>query len=586
MPSNIHRWDSYTAILSPLVLLLFSVLFLSGCSKNSGHNKPDISEGISSKGEGIVCLIDMGPLNPDIFNRMLSAGRMPHIKELIKKGEKFSIQPPQNGIFDDATVSSEILTGIPAGDNGITAAYWCDNTRNRFLVSGRTEMRFPPLWDELADNGVSSLFINIPLTHTPDSCGAIIISDRLLLCPNNSIYPPQLKDILMDAGIIPSGEGIDDKIGNLFSTKNEMERADIEVLNRFLNFPLSEQNLADLVGECVDPGAIRLERCLRLLAWELRKDRAILSVLDFLAANYQLPDFIAIRSGALEVAQRCFMRYYAAKGFNITPSEMERFGSVIERCYEYEDGFVGRVLKSISDKRRVILVSGYSLRPATEWADSLSNGNHPKLAMAYRDHPVGIRIQPDKLAEAFNTKLQISMDVNLRSQHTHPLYPLPVNNKPLLFSLIPNSLKMERVSGILEYLKSFADSLGDTLFTEVSLVDTANQIIKVKLGSNIKPGDIYFYGDESIDASDFLFIVPQISAFASNQSALIVSPKFDIRYKKPKKLTDVHDLILRGFGIQPKGLMDSLSKIDMVPPKRKPCDDKMAFRLKTLGYIE
>lgn len=571
-------------------LILLPIILFIGCSSEGPSEKPRIFTRHLLNSEKKICVIDIGPLNREIFDELMSEGRLPHIKKLADRGLTIRLDRGGSRYLSDAAFYSEVFTGVRAGDNGIIAEWWGTESSPGYTFSNYQELIPPGLFELLPEKGVSSLFINCPLSHPAPKNGAVVISDRFLLCPDDAVYPLELGELLSDEGILPREEGIESRIKDLLASRTTIMKADVEALNRFINYPLSEKNFDDLVGDNLDPGPRHLEKSLRVLAWELRKDRAILEILTFLESNYPLPDIIMIRSGVLEQAQRFFMRYHYARGYNISPKEMERFGSIVERCYEYADEFLGQVMDILPSRRRTILISGCRMEPATAWTDSIIND--PTIAARmYRGHPIGFRINPSNLANELNYALRTKKDVVLRPYRQWPLYPFAANDDGFMFELMPSNVESAKKREVIHLLTNCSDEHGGGLFDIVKAVGPDNEIIRLKVRNNIASTDLFDAEGVIISAGDFIEEYPQVSAFAAPGGMLIVYPyrEFKDWDSKVKSPADVNELLLSIMGLQVNGYGNEVPDSDRrYPPypHNRVCDKDLGYILNALGYIE
>ena len=575
-----------TTVAKTLLILLIPI-FIIGCSSEKVEEKPRIFEKDGSRKLPQFLIVDLGPLNPNIFNALLDENRLPNIRKLMEDGGSLAIQSPSNGFLNDAAVTSEILTGQPAGFNGIATGCWGADNSLGFVSAGWKELTSPSLSQKLSDHKINSLFINWPLTHAPAKLRAVIISDHFLLCPEDCIYPPELREFLMDNSILPKEENIKSNIKGLLDPKSAFEKSDIEALNRFLNFPLSEGNFESLIKDNVDPGPDNLERCLRLLSWELRKDRLTLSIISLLKNNYYLPEFMAFRSGTLEVAQSYFMRFHYARGFNITPTEMERFGAAVERCYEYEDELVGKILELADSNRDVILVSGFQLEPAFFGKDSLGLDS-TKMMVSFRGHPVSLRANPADLAHSLNKTIQPKMDVIFHPPMVWPMNAYWETIKTYEYTILPYSIDPNKIGRVINFLATCSDSQGNPLFSQVYISDTSGQKVAVSLKPDIKPGEVYNASGNSIFTDDFINAFPQVCVFPRPGGMVIMD---FARWLNPdstrlNRLTDLHDLILKEMGIEEeKTTVDSM-KTQITNPEENTCDRALGYRFRALGYLK
>ncbi|MBD3234272.1 MAG: hypothetical protein GF315_11170 [candidate division Zixibacteria bacterium] len=556
------------------------------CSVDKTPDQLEIFDYRPSRSSPKILLIDIGPFNQKIFNSMMSENRLPNIKELMQRNSKLSFEQSPDRYVNNTVAAAEIFTGIDSPFNGVATAYWGSEGSRNFVESTLRELKVPTLEDKLSKNKINSIYINYPLFHPVNDTSVVVISDHFLICPEDGILPRQLKDAMVVHGLIPEDGGIETRIRELLESETAIEKADVEALNRFISYPLSERNLSELVSDNANPGAKGLERCLRLLAWGLRKDRIILATVELLKENYFLPEFMAIRLGSLELAQLFFMRYHFARGFNITPTEMERFGFVLERCYEYQDELIGKIAKKVSRRYDIILVSPYELIPATEWEGRNKSGLEKRLTYE-NSYPVAVRISPSNFAHAINSGFQPKFDIIFKPPDYWPLEKLPESDNTFILKILPQNLDSAKIRSVISALQNCSNAQGRYLFSTVELTDSLMQKVSLDLHGVPEAGDIYDADGALIFVDDFLRKFPQICAFP-------VSGGFAITNFIPEKndkdsmyaVKDIHKIICERFELSSTEYgIDSLDG-DLPIPKETGCEKYIRYQLSVLGYIE
>ncbi len=568
-----------------LIIFLFLALPLA-CSVDKTPDQLEIFEYRPARNTPKMVLIDIGPINQKIFNSMLAENRLPSIQELMQRGTKISFEQSPDRYVNNAAAAAEVLTGIDSPFNGVATAYWGSEGSRDFVESTLRELRVPTLEDKLSEKKINSIYINYPLFHPVGDTSGVVISDHFLICPEEGILPQQLKDAMVIHGLIPEGGGIETRIRELLKSETAIEKADVEALNRFISYPLSERNLSELVSDNANPGAMDLERCLRLLAWGLRKDRIILATMELLRENYFLPEFIAIRLASLELAQLFFMRYHFGRGFNITPTEMERFGFTLERFYEYQDELIGKIAQKVSRRYDIILVSPYELVPATEWAGR-DKSNLEKRLTYENLHPIAARISPSNFAHAINSGFQPKFDVIFKPPDYWPLEKLPESENPFVFNILPRNLDSAKVTAVITALQNCSNAQGRYLFSNVDLIDSLVQKVRLDLKGIPEAGDIYDADGALIFVDDFLRKFPQICAFPVSGGFAITNFIPEANDKDSMyALKDIHKIICDKYELSsPQYGIDSLES-DLPIPKETGCEKYIRYQLSVLGYIE
>jgi hypothetical protein len=103
------------------------------------------------------------------------------------------------------------------------------------------------------------------------------------------------------------------------------------------------------------------------------------------------PGYFHLRLDGLNTVQAFFYKYSFPEQFgNIAPEDINRYGSVISRYYEYYDTVVGKYLASLKDDDLLVVYSPYGVEPLPLWKRFVEwiLGN-PEVSAYHEDRPDG-----------------------------------------------------------------------------------------------------------------------------------------------------------------------------------------------------
>ncbi len=103
------------------------------------------------------------------------------------------------------------------------------------------------------------------------------------------------------------------------------------------------------------------------------------------------PGYFHLRLDGLNTVQAFFYKYSFPEQFgNIAPEDINRYGTVISRYYEYYDMVVGKYLASLKDDDLLVVYSPYGVEPLPLWKRFVEwiLGN-PEISAYHEDRPDG-----------------------------------------------------------------------------------------------------------------------------------------------------------------------------------------------------
>ena len=105
------------------------------------------------------------------------------------------------------------------------------------------------------------------------------------------------------------------------------------------------------------------ERLWSNCSWSFRADATYVRITETLLAEAEPYDLVMVYLGGPDVAGHRFWRYRFPSRFKHPPTreQIANFGRVIEDCYAYVDGIVGRLISQAGVGVRVIVVSDHGM---------------------------------------------------------------------------------------------------------------------------------------------------------------------------------------------------------------------------------
>ena len=124
-----------------------------------------------------------------------------------------------------------------------------------------------------------------------------------------------------------------------------------------------EKLAADLLGEPTLPG----DPLLTLARNDFLRDSAAEESANAERNEHQ-PQIFHLRLDGLNSVQAYFYKYSFPQQYgDIAPERIERYGSVIERYYEYYDGLIGKFLTGLKEDEILVVYSPFGVEPLPLW---------------------------------------------------------------------------------------------------------------------------------------------------------------------------------------------------------------------------
>jgi predicted AlkP superfamily phosphohydrolase/phosphomutase len=261
-----------------------------------------------------VLVIGLDGLTFDVINPLLDAGRLPNLARLRAEG----IAAPLHSTYPDTSAPAwtSCRTGVNPGKHGLFSFWRVVNYEWGFRTSA--DLRVPAVEHILSRQGLRVCTVNVPITYPPQAVNGVVISGLPTPGPDsNFTYPAGLHaEVLARVGDWPV-----DGFGGLDYA------SPVELL-----YHLYERH----------------RRRREVARYLLARERW-----DYYSVVFTISDKI---QHAFWRARECWLR-------GDTNSLIQRFGPVIDQCYEMLDETVGALLAEAGDEATVFVVSDHGFGP-------------------------------------------------------------------------------------------------------------------------------------------------------------------------------------------------------------------------------
>jgi predicted AlkP superfamily phosphohydrolase/phosphomutase len=254
----------------------------------------------------------------DIAGPMMDAGKLPNMRRLRDEGASGHLRstiPPNSSV-----AWSTFMTGRNPGGHGVF--YFRerrDGTYNRPFIT-YDSIRSPSIWRILSDRGRKVGVVNVPLTYPPEPVNGFLVGG--LLTPGREsvfTHPPSLHlDLIRALGEYP----LDSEAERIFWQGNEMDA--------FTHMLYATKKVLDANLYLMD----RFE-------W------------DFFMTVFRSVDLVQHRAWRFKIP--AYRQRF--------PAESEKYGNLIEMCYEILDEYLGELIARAGTGASVCLMSDHGFGP-------------------------------------------------------------------------------------------------------------------------------------------------------------------------------------------------------------------------------
>jgi len=284
-----------------------------------------------------VLLIGLDGADWDIIDPLMQQGRMPHMRRLVDQGARArlkAISPVLSPIL-----WTSIVTGVGPDRHGIVDFLATSVTTGQQIPVTSNMRRVKALWNILSENGRSSGVVAWWATWPAEEVAGFIVSDRvayqLFGYPagreqlRRRTFPEPLSLVIQPFVVSPA----------------QIPGAKVRDL-----LPLEDSGSAGSSEE--------LDNKIRTI---IASSRTYLGIGMDLMRAYD-PDLKAIYFEGTDTIAHSFMRYRPPAMPGVTEPEVETYGGVVDRYYEYQDQVLGELMSLADDRTVVIICSDHGFR--------------------------------------------------------------------------------------------------------------------------------------------------------------------------------------------------------------------------------
>jgi predicted AlkP superfamily phosphohydrolase/phosphomutase len=267
-----------------------------------------------------VLVVGFDGATMDIAGPMMEQGKLPNMRRLRDEGASGLLRstiPPNSSV-----AWTSFMTGRNPGGHGVF--YFRerkDGTYYRPFITYNS-IRSPSIWRILSDRGRKVGVVNVPLTYPPEPVNGFLVGG--LLTPGKQsvfTYPPGLHlELIRALGDYP----LDSEAERIFWEQNKNE------MDAFTHMLYCTKKIQEASLYLMD----RLD-------W------------DFFMTVFRTVDLVQHRAWRFRIPE------YRQKH----PAESEKYGGLIEMCYEILDEYLGELMEKAGEGTSVCLMSDHGFGP-------------------------------------------------------------------------------------------------------------------------------------------------------------------------------------------------------------------------------
>lgn len=254
----------------------------------------------------------------DIAEPMMREGKLPNLSNIREEGVSgtlFSSIPPNSSV-----AWSSFMTGMKPGGHGVY--YFRERKADTYYRPFITfnSIRAKSLWRILSDHGKKVAVVNVPLTYPPEQVNGFLVGG--LLTPSKEsvfTYPPDLH---------------------------------LELIRALGDYPLDSES------EKIFWGGDEMGAFTHMLYATRKILEASLYLMGKLDWNFFMTVFRSI-----DLVQHRAWRFRVPEYRERYPVESEKYGRIIEMCYEMLDEYLGTIMSETGEDVTVIIMSDHGCGP-------------------------------------------------------------------------------------------------------------------------------------------------------------------------------------------------------------------------------
>ncbi|MEY3026768.1 MAG: hypothetical protein RLZZ238_1665 [Planctomycetota bacterium] len=268
------------------------------------------------------------------IDRLIAAGRMPHLKALIGRGSRADLGTLEPKL--SPLLWTSIATGKTADKHGILNFVEPKPDGSGLQVSSSTSRRTKAVWNILSQSGLRTNVVGWYASHPAEPIlGAVV---------TNMLQEGEPADPGADWPL-PAGTVAPAEFGDAIAAVRVRSRA----------FPeKTRQALLDRAGS-LDPADARVRTLERLMSYASSVEQAAIAAMRRDASW----DVTMAFFDAIDTTGHHFMQYAPPRMAHVSERDQRLFGSVMDRVYEWHDASLGRLLDAAGEDATVILLSDH-----------------------------------------------------------------------------------------------------------------------------------------------------------------------------------------------------------------------------------
>jgi len=145
-----------------------------------------------------IAIIGLDGARLDVIKHWIEKGSLPNLRRMVENGTSGRLKtifPPHSML-----AWASFMTGVNPGKHGIYSTQIQIPGTYRLMVPNSTNIKTETVYEILSENGLSSIFINIPLTYPPKEVKGVIVSSWLSPPFSNYTYPRDVYDKIKEIG--------------------------------------------------------------------------------------------------------------------------------------------------------------------------------------------------------------------------------------------------------------------------------------------------------------------------------------------------------------------------------------------------
>ena len=325
-----------------------------------------------------VLLVGVDGATFDRILPLVSEGRLPHLSRLMEQGAWGALETLE------PTVSPAIWTTVATGrlpaDHGILGFAGVPGQDMTTLPTSQMR-RVRAFWNILSEHGRSVGVIGWWATWPAEEVEGYVVSDRVAYT--------RMEATLGQDGPRPyevSPPDLTEAIRGLVRRPDEITASEVR---RFLS--LTDEELEQLIlGAQYRHGRFGPE-----FKYVHQSDRSTADIALYLLRE-RPTDVTAVGFYGIDIVSHLtwhFMAPASFPGLQVDPSDISRFGKLIDNYYVFVDELIGELLEAVSDETTVVVFSDHGFGPTGRWSEDLPySGGHGRITPGAPIAPDGVLI--------------------------------------------------------------------------------------------------------------------------------------------------------------------------------------------------